>query len=98
MPDALPARVESATQADTSLLAILTDTEPATLAAFAWLAEALIASRRLLVTAVDTLAATTSTAYTMENGRVRIDAEIHTHEHVHAHVLGTCPHEHYPPK
>jgi cobalt/nickel transport system ATP-binding protein len=46
----------------------------------------------------DFLAATTSTAYTMENGRVRIDAEIHTHEHVHAHALGTCPHEHYPLK
>jgi cobalt/nickel transport system ATP-binding protein len=46
----------------------------------------------------DFLAATTSKAYTMENGRVRIDAEIHTHEHVHAHALGTCPHEHYPLK
>ncbi|MFO7707783.1 MAG: ABC transporter ATP-binding protein [Desulfobacterales bacterium] len=47
---------------------------------------------------LDFLASTTSTAYTMENGRIRIDAEIHPHEHVHAHPLGTRPHEHYPLK
>ncbi len=46
----------------------------------------------------DFLAATTSTAYTLQNGRIHIGTEIHTHEHVHAHPLGTCPHEHYPLK
>ncbi len=43
----------------------------------------------------DFLAATTSTAYTMENGRIHIDAGFHPHEHLHAHPLGARPHEHY---
>jgi cobalt/nickel transport system ATP-binding protein len=45
---------------------------------------------------LDFLAATTGTAYTMENGRIRIDEAIHPHEHLHAHPLGARPHEHYP--
>ena len=47
---------------------------------------------------LDFLAATTRSAYTMENGRIRIDEEIHLHEHLHAHPLGSHPHEHYPLK
>jgi cobalt/nickel transport system ATP-binding protein len=47
---------------------------------------------------LDFLAATTHTAYTMEDGRIRIDEEIHPHEHLHAHPLGARPHEHYPPE
>jgi cobalt/nickel transport system ATP-binding protein len=47
---------------------------------------------------IDFLAATTRSAYTMENGRIRIDEEIHLHEHLHAHPLGSHPHEHYPLK
>lgn len=47
---------------------------------------------------LDFLAATTGTGYTMENGRIHIDAEFHPHEHIHAHPLGTRPHEHYPLK
>jgi cobalt/nickel transport system ATP-binding protein len=46
----------------------------------------------------DFLAAVTTTAYTMDKGRVVADPAIHPHEHVHAHPLGTCPHEHYPLK
>lgn len=47
---------------------------------------------------LDFLAATTTIAYTMENGRIRIDEAIHPHEHLHAHPFGARPHEHYPLK
>ena len=32
--------------------------------------------------------------YTMENGKILLDKELHLHEHVHAHELGTYPHQH----
>jgi cobalt/nickel transport system ATP-binding protein len=47
---------------------------------------------------LDFLAATTRNAFTMENGRIHIDAGFHPHEHLHAHPLGARPHEHYPLK
>jgi cobalt/nickel transport system ATP-binding protein len=45
---------------------------------------------------LDFLTATTDVIYTMENGKVRLDRELHVHQHVHAHPLGACPHEHCP--
>jgi cobalt/nickel transport system ATP-binding protein len=47
---------------------------------------------------LDFLAATTNVIYTMENGKVRLDRELHVHQHVHAHPLGASPHEHCPPE
>jgi cobalt/nickel transport system ATP-binding protein len=32
--------------------------------------------------------------YTMENGKILLDTEIHVHQHVHAHPHGIYPHEH----
>jgi cobalt/nickel transport system ATP-binding protein len=32
--------------------------------------------------------------YTMEDGKIIIDRELHVHQHVHAHPHGTYPHEH----
>jgi cobalt/nickel transport system ATP-binding protein len=32
--------------------------------------------------------------YTMEDGKILLDTELHLHEHVHAHELGTYPHRH----
>jgi cobalt/nickel transport system ATP-binding protein len=40
------------------------------------------------------LSATTDKTYSMENGRIRLDEEIHFHEHVHAHRHGRVPHQH----
>jgi cobalt/nickel transport system ATP-binding protein len=42
----------------------------------------------------DFLAETTKAIYTMENGKILLDKELHVHEHVHAHELGTYPHKH----
>jgi cobalt/nickel transport system ATP-binding protein len=42
----------------------------------------------------DFLAETADAVYTMEDGRIRLDKELHVHEHVHAHELGTYPHQH----
>lgn len=43
---------------------------------------------------LDFLTATTNVIYTMENGHVRLDRELHVHQHTHAHPLGASPHEH----
>ena len=45
---------------------------------------------------MDFLSATTTTIYTMEEGRILLDRESHIHQHLHAHPLGLCPHEHCP--
>jgi len=45
---------------------------------------------------MDFLSATTTTIYTMEEGRILLDWESHLHQHLHAHPLGLCPHEHCP--
>ena len=42
----------------------------------------------------DFLAETAEGIYTMEDGRILLDKELHLHEHVHAHELGTYPHQH----
>ena len=42
----------------------------------------------------DFLAAVTDTIYSMENGRILTDEQIHFHYHYHAHTRGTIPHEH----
>jgi len=43
---------------------------------------------------LDFLTATTNVIYTMENGHIRLDHELHVHQHIHAHPLGASPHEH----
>jgi cobalt/nickel transport system ATP-binding protein len=43
---------------------------------------------------LDFLTATTDIIFTMENGHVRLDRELHVHQHIHAHPLGASPHEH----
>jgi cobalt/nickel transport system ATP-binding protein len=43
---------------------------------------------------LDFLTATTQVVYTMENGKIILDKELHIHQHVHAHPLGANPHEH----
>jgi cobalt/nickel transport system ATP-binding protein len=40
------------------------------------------------------LSETTDKTYSMENGRIRMDEEVHFHEHVHAHRHGQVPHRH----
>ena len=40
------------------------------------------------------LADTTDRTYALENGRIRLDEEVHFHEHVHAHRHGRMPHQH----
>jgi cobalt/nickel transport system ATP-binding protein len=42
----------------------------------------------------DFLAETADTIYTMEDGKILLDKELHVHEHIHAHELGTYPHQH----
>ena len=42
----------------------------------------------------DFLTATTDHMYTMENGKVLFDEELHVHVHEHSHRLGTRPHRH----
>jgi cobalt/nickel transport system ATP-binding protein len=42
----------------------------------------------------DFLAETVDTIYTMADGKVLLDKELHVHRHVHAHELGTYPHRH----
>ena len=36
----------------------------------------------------------TAKTYSMEDGRIRMDEEVHFHEHVHAHRHGQVPHRH----
>jgi cobalt/nickel transport system ATP-binding protein len=42
----------------------------------------------------DFLAETAHAIYTMDNGKIRLDKELHVHEHVHAHEHGVYPHKH----
>jgi cobalt/nickel transport system ATP-binding protein len=42
----------------------------------------------------DFLAETAHAIYTMDNGKIRLDKELHVHEHVHAHEHGVYPHRH----
>jgi len=42
----------------------------------------------------DFLTATTNHMYTMENGKVLFDEELHVHVHEHSHRMGTHPHRH----
>ena len=43
---------------------------------------------------LDFLASTTNAIYTMRDGRIIVDTELHLHEHIHAHPHGTYPHKH----
>jgi cobalt/nickel transport system ATP-binding protein len=43
---------------------------------------------------IDFLADITDAIYTMENGKILIDQEIHVHQHVHAHPHGAYAHAH----
>jgi len=43
---------------------------------------------------IDFLSGITNTVYTMENGKILFDKEVHVHQHVHAHPHGTYQHEH----
>ena len=42
----------------------------------------------------DFLAETADDIYTMSDGKVLLDKELHVHEHVHAHEHGVYPHQH----
>jgi cobalt/nickel transport system ATP-binding protein len=42
----------------------------------------------------DFLAETADAIYTMQDGKILLDKELHIHEHVHAHELGVYPHRH----
>ena len=42
----------------------------------------------------DFLTATTEHIYTMENGKILVDEELHIHHHEHAHRSGKQPHRH----
>ena len=42
----------------------------------------------------DFLAETADTIYTMQDGKILLDKELHIHEHVHAHEHGVYPHRH----
>lgn len=42
----------------------------------------------------DFLAEIADAIYTMQDGKILLDKELHVHEHVHAHELGTYPHQH----
>jgi cobalt/nickel transport system ATP-binding protein len=46
----------------------------------------------------DFLAETVDAIYTMQDGKILLDKELHVHEHVHAHELGTYPHQHDMPE
>ena len=42
----------------------------------------------------DFLVETADAIYTMKDGKILLDRQLHVHEHVHAHELGTYPHQH----
>ncbi|MBW2432075.1 MAG: ABC transporter ATP-binding protein [Deltaproteobacteria bacterium] len=42
----------------------------------------------------DFLAETADSIYTMAEGKILLDSELHLHEHVHAHEHGVYPHQH----
>ena len=48
----------------------------------------------LISHSADFLAAVTDTIYSMENGRILTDEQVHFHYHYHAHTRGTIPHKH----
>ena len=56
--------------------------------------EALDMSLILISHNADFLEATTDTIYSMENGRILTDEQVHFHYHYHAHTRGTIPHKH----
>lgn len=43
---------------------------------------------------IDFLSQTARYIYTMEDGRIRFDQELHIHTHQHAHLMGKQPHGH----
>lgn len=42
----------------------------------------------------DFLKAATNEIYTLEDGRIRMDRDVHFHQHEHAHIMGKQPHRH----
>jgi cobalt/nickel transport system ATP-binding protein len=42
----------------------------------------------------DLLSETAEAVYTMQDGKILLDKELHLHEHVHAHEHGVYPHQH----
>ena len=46
----------------------------------------------------DFLGETVDAIYTMADGKILLDKELHVHKHVHAHELGTYPHQHNMPE
>ncbi len=42
----------------------------------------------------DFLSETADSIYTMADGKIRLDKEMHVHEHIHAHEHGVYPHRH----
>jgi cobalt/nickel transport system ATP-binding protein len=42
----------------------------------------------------DFLAETAGAVYTMADGKIQLDKELHIHEHIHAHEHGVYPHQH----
>ncbi len=43
---------------------------------------------------IDFLADLADSVYTLQNGKIVLDTELHLHEHVHAHTYGRQPHKH----
>jgi cobalt/nickel transport system ATP-binding protein len=43
---------------------------------------------------IDFLLSTTSAVYTLEQGKIILDPQIHHHRHEHAHLFGDRPHQH----
>lgn len=43
---------------------------------------------------IEFLMETTSTVYTLQDGRLHVDDQVYAHRHDHAHVLGNLPHKH----
>ena len=43
---------------------------------------------------IEFLASTTGKIYTLEEGKIIVDTEIHHHRHEHAHMFGDRPHQH----
>ena len=44
----------------------------------------------------DFLSETTSAIYSMNEGKIQLDKELHVHRHAHVHPYGDFPHEHNP--
>jgi cobalt/nickel transport system ATP-binding protein len=71
-----------------------TGLDTATRQTLAKVLEALDMSLVLISHNADFLEATTHTLYSMENGRILTDEQVHFHYHYHAHTRGTIPHKH----